>query len=194
MAKGKARPVEAVTVSRDARVQRTDEAPLTLAGRDVELSLLAAAAVAVEHGGSQVVQIVAPAGMGKSTLIDAAVAATTNLRTVSITGGRYLRLSPFAVTAAALRELLGLLEEPATPGAARELAERIDTLTPDLTAWAPLIGVALGISLPNTAEVDALEPQYRAHRLHQSVLALAAAASELMRGKAVHPANSPFQK
>ena len=177
MAKGKARPVEAVTVSRDARVQRTDEAPLTLAGRDVELSLLAAAAVAVEHGGSQVVQIVAPAGMGKSTLIDAAVAATTNLRTVSITGGRYLRLSPFAVTAAALRELLGLLEEPATPGAARELAERIDTLTPDLTAWAPLIGVALGISLPNTAEVDALEPQYRAHRLHQSVLALAAAAS-----------------
>ena len=51
------------------------------------------------------------------------------------------------------------------------LGALVDELAPELRPWLPLLAVPLDLDPPSTPEVDALAPEFRRARLHESVIA-----------------------
>lgn len=165
-AKGKSKPI--VTYAVDLQTESLGpvaHAPASLVGRQEELDALLAGAAQVGNGRSgQVIEVVGPAGIGKSRLIDEAVR-SWRLRTWRIpcdafTGGRPYR--PFGVVA---RHLLGLGEDIPAEEVAVNLLATLDLSAPALLPWAPLLAEVFQVSLPSTRQVDDLEPRFRRRRL-----------------------------
>ncbi|MDT4936975.1 MAG: hypothetical protein QOG80_646, partial [Pseudonocardiales bacterium] len=163
--KGKAQPVEAIVVGdlrRASEPVAVDRLPLI--GRDAELATLLAAADQAAIGRGAVVDIVGPAGIGKSRLIEE-LTARVEARSMWADGDIYGRATPYQPMHRMLRATLGLPPdvEPSIVGAS--LRDLIAGTAPDLAPLLPLIGIAAGVDLPSTPEVDRLDPEVRRVRL-----------------------------
>ncbi len=170
--KGKAAPVRAVRV--DGVVGRRAEAgdasaALPLIGRDQELGTLLGSVDRARAGRGIVVEIVGEAGIGKSRLLQELVARSSGTRIVVAAGELFRAATPYGVIRMVLREALGL---PSDADDARTV-DRLHELTvdelPELAPWAPLLAVPLGVDVPRTPEVDALEGRFRRPRLQALV-------------------------
>ena len=162
-AKGKAALVEASLVEgrADRSLPPTDEGDTAVPpGRDRQLAQLVEAHRQAVAGQTAIVEVVADAGMGKSTLVAAASARFEVGTQLVVTGGRYLQLSPFAALAPPLRHALGLpaLGDPSEAARLEELVSRVD---PTLLPWLPLLAVPLGIEVAPTPESEAVDPAFR---------------------------------
>ncbi len=146
--KGKRAPVQARVVGRAASGRRREQSA-TLVGRARELAVLGRALDAHHEGRGEVVEIVAPPGMGKSHLV-AAFTADGPHPDLVVTGEIGQSIVPFAAIAPPLRSFLHLDPDPAA--AAVELAGRVGVL-------APLVAAALGLELGATDESAAIEPR-----------------------------------
>lgn len=142
-----------------------------LVGRDAEVEALLAEAAAARAGTGRVVELVGPAGMGKSRLVEELRARASEQPVVQVGCSRYEASTPYHAVAQLLCEVLGLPER-AGPD---DLHAAVDAQAPALVAWLPLLGDVLGIDVPDTPLTTDLGAGFRTQRTVQAVEELLAA-------------------
>jgi class 3 adenylate cyclase/tetratricopeptide (TPR) repeat protein len=163
--KGKREPVAALAVGDLRRASEPvtgDRLPLV--GRDAELGVLLAAAQSAKAGRGAVVDIVGDVGIGKSRLIEE-LTDRFAARTLWADGDIYGRSTPYQPMQRLLRRTLGLPVDVQPSTVARALSDLVQGTAPDLAPWLPLIGIAAGVDLPATPQVQRLDPELRRERL-----------------------------
>ena len=182
--KGKKAPlavcsVVGLTASHEPKAAATTTPVL---GRAAELRQLARHVDAVRQGRGAVVRVVGEPGMGKSQLVDTALAAWPD-PVVRTRGHEFERSTLFGAAARLLREAVDI-DVSASPEAAGErLALVVANSAPDLVERLPLIADVARAVVTSTRAVDAVRPEFR---LEQTVVATVA----LLR--AVRPASTVF--
>jgi class 3 adenylate cyclase/tetratricopeptide (TPR) repeat protein len=168
--KGKAEPVQASAVgAAHARTSRRSSTPLV--GREDELEILLQAFRAAADGSGRMVEIVAEPGMGKSRLIEELRARATPIYSASAECDEYETATPYHPFATILHALLGL-DVVDGEDEASALRAAVEAVAPQLMPFLPLIGVPLGIELPDTPETKLLEDRFRKERVHEVTIEL----------------------
>jgi class 3 adenylate cyclase/tetratricopeptide (TPR) repeat protein len=168
--KGKTEPVQASAVgAAHSRTSRRTSTPLV--GREDELEVLLQAFRTAASGSGQIVEIVAEPGMGKSRLIEELRARATPIYSVSAECDEYETATPYHPFATILRALLGL-DVADDEREASSLRVAVEAAAPHLLPFLPLLGVPLGIELPDTAETKLLEDQFRKERVNEVTIEL----------------------
>lgn len=163
--KGKRDPIDAVVVGDLRRASEPVAAQrLPLVGRQAELRTLLDASELAVVGRGQVVEIVAPAGIGKSRLIEE-VTSLTPARPLWADGDIYGRSTPYQPMQQLLRRTLALPPDVDDATLTTVLRDLVAGSAPDLLPWLPLLGVVAGLELPSTPEVDLLDPGMRRIRV-----------------------------
>jgi predicted ATPase/class 3 adenylate cyclase len=177
--KGKRRPVQAYSVEGTRRSssgpQRHAILDLPFVGRNDEIERLQALAAQVRSGRGAGLQIVGPAGIGKTRLIDEVCLRIPDLRCVRVTCEAYEAATPFA----AVRRLLGVVlavSDESSPDAVRSAVTELSRAeAPELEPWLPLVMSAMDVPDTDTAETATLAPQYRAQKTTEAIAGLLAA-------------------
>jgi class 3 adenylate cyclase/tetratricopeptide (TPR) repeat protein len=154
-------PVAVVTSTEGAAELADRSAPFI--GRTEELARLRGLLAAASTGDGAVVTVSGPAGVGKSRLVEHAVAETP-LPVLRTRGDRYGATSPFRTLQALLRPLLDV---PATATAAEAGAVLVDVVAQraaHLLPWLALAAPAVRADVPVSDEVEALDDAYRGER------------------------------
>ena len=163
-AKGKSEPVYAFLVDGiHAREERADAAPLVGRNHELEVLLDAFASASVYSG--KLVEVVAEPGMGKSRLIEELRVRATPVHARSAQCDEYEVASPYFAFRGVMRALLEL-DADAGPD---ELRRSVETSATHLLPYLPLIGVPLGIEIPDTPETELLEDRFRKSRLEETI-------------------------
>jgi class 3 adenylate cyclase/tetratricopeptide (TPR) repeat protein len=172
--KGKRHPVHAFSVGALRRREQRTATTLPLVGRDDEMHVIERAVAAVRAGDGRVVEIVGEAGIGKSRLADELLRTAEGLPTLRLICDPYEANTPYAPFWWLLHDLLGV--DAAAPRADVEaaLVARVQTATPDLLPWLPLLGSVLDLELAPTPETAALQPEFRRDRLDATLAAFLA--------------------
>jgi class 3 adenylate cyclase/tetratricopeptide (TPR) repeat protein len=170
--KGKAKPVRAMSVGAKTGEQRlTVAAELPLVGRVREMRLIERLAQAAAGGQGTLVEIVGEPGAGKSRLIEWLRQATADRVQLTAECERYDSSTPYHVVRRLLRSLLELPAE-GTSGAVTSLFLGKLAHAPEALPWAPLIGAAIGLPVPETPETRDLDEEFRRSRLALAVIEL----------------------
>jgi class 3 adenylate cyclase/tetratricopeptide (TPR) repeat protein len=155
--KGKSKPIDAVVVGDVRRAaEPVSDIRLPLIGRDEELAMLRAAAQRAAAGSGAVVDIVGMPGIGKSRLIEE-LTIGIEARTLWAEGDIYGRVTPYQPMQRLLRRTLELPGDVADDTVTAALEDLVRGSAPDLLPWLPLIGIAAGLDLRSTPEVDMLD-------------------------------------
>ncbi len=168
--KGKARPVHAVDVgpvNREA-TPRTLSAG-ALVGRDEQLRTLLAAVADVRARRGRYVDIVGEAGLGKTRLLDEVRRAARDLAVVTVVCDEFESSTPYHSFRLLLRDLLGIRARDDHDGVAARLEARVRDNLPSLVPWLPLLGVPLGLTLPDTEQTRTLSDEFRKRRVEEVV-------------------------
>ncbi len=175
--KGKAQPVRAWSVgpATGSRTRHATLEQLPLTGRDAELAQLRDALAAARAGGGRHVEIVGEAGVGKTRLLDALREEATGFRALHAVCEAYTATTPYAVWQELLREASGFGRDDPDDAVEQRLRSTVTGATPQLLPWLPLIGIAFGLDLPATPEVEMLAEKNRRPKLHESVESFLAA-------------------
>jgi class 3 adenylate cyclase/tetratricopeptide (TPR) repeat protein len=159
--KGKQKAVTPLAIT--SLRQPTIGTELPLIGRDAELDLLLRAAEEARAGRGSLVEVVAPAGVGKSRLVVELTRRADGLATLAVACEEYGRTEAFGTARRLIWRALGAdATDPTTAAAA--LGARLSQRAPDLVPLLPLLGPILGAEIPDTAETAAIAPQFRADR------------------------------
>ena len=166
--KGKAEPVQAYAVgaASGARARRT-EAPLV--GRDEELRTLLDAVESARRYEGRVVEIVGDPGIGKSRLIEELGERVHPDSFIPIQCDEYEATTPYHPFALLLRSLLAADGKQAASVGGERLRLEVERAAPHLLPWLPLIGVPLGLSIPDTPETEPLQDEFRKQKLEEVV-------------------------
>jgi class 3 adenylate cyclase/tetratricopeptide (TPR) repeat protein len=165
MVKGKSQPVSAAVVGQPLGRQRGSRT-LPLIGRALELAELHRAFDDATAGRGGVIEVVGEPGVGKSRLVAELTDELAAVPVVEVSGGVYARNSPYFALRAPLRALLGAPAQADDDQVEAALRATVAAHVPALEPWIPLLDVLVGLELPVTPEIDALDPQFRAIRLH----------------------------
>ena len=185
MVKGKSQPVHTAVVRTigprspaggepHATERSTSSVAVPLIGRTAELErLVSLGHRAADTGNGAGVVVTGEAGIGKSRLFDEVIDAT-GLPYVWVEAEAFQSTTPYAAVRSVLRPLLGIRPgagEPEVVDRLRALAQLADAPIGRL----PLAGLALGVEMASTPEVEEISPNFLRDALHREVLALLAA-------------------
>ncbi|WP_256842353.1 adenylate/guanylate cyclase domain-containing protein [Ornithinimicrobium cryptoxanthini] len=175
--KGKRAPVQAYAVGEPEGSRAREEGPATpLIGRDDELAVLTAAWACAGQSQGRVVEIAAEVGMGKTRLIQELLAVASPQRVVRAECRLYQTATPYFPFRTLLRTAWGL-DDPDPATTAAELTDLVSHAAPGLQPWLALLGIPLGLSLPESPQVAQLDDQFRPARTLAAVAALLQATS-----------------
>lgn len=169
--KGKSQPVAASLVGRpasaDPEVAGEDGA---FVGQEGELTDLLRRADAAAGGSGSAVELVGPAGIGKSRLVAEAIRRWP-LATLRVACEEYSR-SPYRPFRRLFRRLLAVADDAPHDVAGDALRQAVQTLAPDLVAYLALIGDVVDVPLPAGPEVRDLDPRFRRPLLERCAVQL----------------------
>ena len=167
--KGKSQPVPVVTLSEPLESRRQDSTEDVLVGRDAEMAVLRRATEQLINGSGSVVEVVGEPGIGKTRLVDEAVAEATDVNVLRCDCERTGAATPYRPVRRLLHQILGTNSgmDPDTIGNC--LQDCVATAAPELAPWVSLLGVVLDVTLPPSPEVAELEEQHRAERVPELV-------------------------
>lgn len=174
--KGKSAPVHAYAVGPEVGsrwVDATTELPFT--GRAVELTALRSELEKTSAGQGSLAVVVGGRGLGKSRLVQEALAGAPDLRVVEVRGEPYATATPYRALRDPFRRILGV-EDGDDAQRATRLARAVEAIDPSLMPLLPLIGDVAHVVVPATPEVDEIEPRFRRDRLADAVERLLGAA------------------
>ncbi len=160
MVKGKRRPVEASTLGTTQRRETRTAVVLPLVGRAAELATFHEYLDAVRHGKGRAIELVGPAGIGKSRLIEELRRLAIDLPVLGIACDPYEATSPYAAVWWLLHDVLAQPPTAESEVVADALAQAVAWHTPELEPWLPFLGVPLDLDLPPTPEVAAIAPEF----------------------------------
>lgn len=177
LVKGKARPVQALSIGPQQGERSDPTGRIPLVGRETEMSVLRAALADAVEGRGQVVQIVGEPGIGKSRLVtelrdDTETTPTTFLLT---TCDEYESTTAYFPFRTLVRDMLGLAHDSGTDQVVPVLTAQVANSAPTLLPWLPLVADVLDVELPPTAETAALDRKFHKARLEEITEALFAA-------------------
>ncbi|MDX6533141.1 MAG: hypothetical protein QOF68_885, partial [Gaiellales bacterium] len=176
--KGKTEPVAADIVERPARrledsaLAETDSSPLI--GRELELDAVTTALECAALAQGALVDVVGEPGIGKSRLMAEIHMMGTALqwKVVRVACDSYGASTPYRAVKALFRHL-GVDSADGNAAAVGALVQTCRTCAPHLEPLLPLVGVALDLDMPETADTRNLDPEFRKPRFE-------AAAAELL--------------
>jgi class 3 adenylate cyclase/tetratricopeptide (TPR) repeat protein len=162
MVKGKAKPVTAFSLGAIGETREPmafTAAPFV--GRDHEAGLLRRALERARDGGRAVVEVVGEPGVGKTRLIGEVRQGAVGLRQIEVVCEPYDGTTPFRSAHVLLSDVLGIEPRQDPDDAVAELREAVERIDPGLLPRLPLLGVVLGIPVPETPETSQLEDRFR---------------------------------
>ena len=172
--KGKARPVEALSVGR-ALGGRSRESLLAdrrfpLKGRQRELATFEAALAGVREGAGRVLEVLGEPGVGKSRLLEELRGMAADLRGLQVTCEAYTATVPHAASRQLLHQVLRVPLDTDAVHAEARLRAAVAAAEPALEPWLPLLSIPLGLDLPPTPAVAELAAEFRRAKLHEVVV------------------------
>ena len=171
--KGKAKPVQALSVGAISGVQRVGIAEdLPFVGRDAEVEALGRLVQQASDGQGALIEIVGEAGVGKSRLLERLRELTADRAQLGAVCERYDSSTPYHVIRRLLRGLLDLPADGSDEATAQLFLAAVTERAPAVLPWAPLIAQAVDLSLPETPETRELEDQFRRARLAAALIEL----------------------
>jgi class 3 adenylate cyclase/tetratricopeptide (TPR) repeat protein len=167
--KGKSKPVPVVTVTEPLDSRRQERTEDVLVGRDAEMAVLRRATEQLIKGSGGVIEVVGEPGIGKTRLVDEAVAEATDVNVLRCDCERTGAATPYRPVRRLLHQVLGTNSgmDPDTIGSC--LQDCVASAAPELAPWVSLLGVVLDVTLPPSPEVAELEEQHRAERVPELV-------------------------
>lgn len=166
--KGKKLPLRAISVGAPEGSRAQQGSGLPLIGRDRELAMLTSAWEKALAGKGQMIEVAAEAGMGKSRLLEEFIATSQPEDLVSAECRLYQAATPYFPFRALLRGAWGL-EDLGPVETRKALTALIEAKAPELEPWLSLIGVAIGLEVAESPEIEMLEDQFRPARTLASV-------------------------
>ena len=164
--KGKSKPVPVVTLGELLESRKQQNSEDFFVGRDTEMAILQDAAEQLINGsGGGLVEVVGEPGIGKTRLVDEAVAHVSNVTVLRCDCERTGAAAPYTPVRRLLHHVLGTSSAMDPNAIARCLQDCVTAAAPELTPWVSLLGVVLDISIPPSSEVAELEEQHRAERI-----------------------------
>jgi class 3 adenylate cyclase/tetratricopeptide (TPR) repeat protein len=167
--KGKSKPVPVVTLGEPLEPRRQQNSEDAFIGRDAEMAILRGATEQLINGSGGLIEVIGEPGIGKTRLVDEAVARAGEVTTLHCDCERTGAGSPYTPVRRLLHQVLGTNSsmDPAT--LANCLQDCVTTAAPELRPWVSLLGVVLDVTIPPSPEVAELEEQHRAERVPQLV-------------------------
>jgi class 3 adenylate cyclase/tetratricopeptide (TPR) repeat protein len=181
--KGKAAPITAFSVGQ-MRAERGggDSISVPFIGREREMRLLREMFDALPERGASVVELLGPAGIGKSRLLRELRGPAGDAAWFEAAAEPYEATSPYFIFRRLLRTMLGLHPRRQTPDDAAAVQAQVERLAPDLLPWLPLIGMVLDLPFEETPGSAQLEHRFRRARLHEATVQLM---TRLLPGRSV---------
>ena len=172
--KGKAHPLQAYAVG-DELGTRLDGADnqLPFTGRADEVAALR---LVLSGEGDHVVTIVGDTGLGKSRLVEEALA-ETGARPFSVCGEQYTASAPYGALREPLRALFGVVRAD-RQAMSRVFRAGVEALDPSLRPFLPLLAEAANLDVEPTPEVDSIDLEFRRARLADLLEGLLAKAAD----------------
>lgn len=175
LVKGKAHPVQALSIGRQQGERSGPTGRVPLVGREAEMAVLRTALASCLEGRGQVVQIVGEPGIGKSRLVDELRADSerrddsdaTPVAFLLTTCDEYESTTAYFPFRSLLRDVLGLAHGSGTDQVVPVLTEQVTRAAPELLSWLPLVADVLDVELPATAETAALDPKFHKTKLEE---------------------------
>ncbi len=175
--KGKALPQIVYRVGAElGPKEATNGHGLQFHGRQVELAVLRERIEAVADGHGDVITLIGAAGLGKSRLVREALG-SDHPALVDMHAEPYGSSNSYRVVRDPVRALLGLVGTDAV-SLVRQLRSTVSAKAPELEPYLPLIGDAVQLPVPATAESDSIAPQFRADRTADVVVELIQAVND----------------
>jgi tetratricopeptide (TPR) repeat protein len=115
----------------------------------------------------RIVELVAEPGVGKSRLTEELRSRAGEARVLGVECQEYEASTPYFAFRTIFREVLASDDEQHDE-LERRLRERIETTAPHLVAWLPLLGLVLGLEIPDTEDTAALGDEFRKTRLQEA--------------------------
>jgi class 3 adenylate cyclase/tetratricopeptide (TPR) repeat protein len=160
MVKGKRRPVEASTLGATQRRESRAAPVLPLVGRERELDAVRTDLDAVHAGAGRAVEVVGPAGIGKSRLTEEIRGLAAGARLLTVACDPYEASTPYATFWWLLHDVLAQRPTADRADVAISLRDAVLRDAPDLEPWLPLLGVPLDLEFPTTTEVESIAPEF----------------------------------
>jgi class 3 adenylate cyclase/tetratricopeptide (TPR) repeat protein len=163
--KGKSKPVPVVTLGEPLEPRRQQNSEDFFVGRDAEIAILRDATEQLINGSGGFIEVIGEPGIGKTRLVDEAVALTSDVTVLRCDCERTGAATPYTPVRRLLHHVLGTNSSMDPNAIARCLQDCVTAAAPDLTPWVSLLGVVLDITIPPSSEVAELEEQHRAERI-----------------------------
>jgi class 3 adenylate cyclase/tetratricopeptide (TPR) repeat protein len=171
--KGKAEPVTAFLVG--PMIGAREAAPiveLPLIGRGEEIDALEDGLRWLAAGNGGLIEIVGPAGIGKTRLLGELRSRSPDLASLSAACDLYASSTPYHPFRRLLTNLLEIPLGASEAQAAASLRAQVAAEAPELEPWLPLLGLMLDLELPPTREVEQLGEEFRKERLEEAAVEL----------------------
>jgi class 3 adenylate cyclase/tetratricopeptide (TPR) repeat protein len=163
--KGKSKPVPVVTLGEQLEPRRQQNTEDFFVGRDAEMAILRDATEQLIKGSGGLIEIVGEPGLGKTRLVDEAVAQASDVTVLHCDCERTGAATPYTPVRRLLHHVLGTSSAMDPNAIAKCLQDCVTAAAPDLTSWVSLLGVVLDVTIPPSPEVAELEEQHRAERI-----------------------------
>jgi predicted ATPase len=169
-AKGKAEPVHASIVGPILGRREARQGGLPLIGRDAELQVLMEVLDQARDEHGSIVEIGGEPGHGKTRLVGELIARSPDFQVIRSRCEEYESTTPYFPMRAVMRAVLGLDAAADTDEVVDQLAAAVMALDSGLEPWIPLLGILLGVDMPDTAETAALDDRFLRERLLEVAL------------------------
>jgi class 3 adenylate cyclase/tetratricopeptide (TPR) repeat protein len=170
-AKGKAALVHASIVGPVVGIKASRQAGQPLIGREAELEAILDVMQVARDGRAGIIEIRSEPGMGKTRLIEEVIARSPDFEVIRSRCEEYEASTPYFAFRAIMRAALRVSDDADTPVVIERLRESVTVVDAELLPWLPLLGVLLGLDLPDTPETAALEEQFIRDRLTEVAVA-----------------------
>lgn len=160
--KGKSEPIVAHKVRSATGLIRRDSVANRLVGRRTELEALTGAIGEL----GRAVELIGPAGVGKSRLLDAAWDSAEGLVVYQAACTPYGAGVPYSVFRPLLRGGTRIADQATPEEAGLRLLDIVSRVAPHAVPMLPLLAVPFGAAVPPTPEADAIDPEFRRVRIH----------------------------
>jgi len=167
--KGKSKPVPVVTLGKPLEPRRQQNSEDVFIGRDAEIAILRGATEQLINGSGGLIEVIGEPGIGKTRLVDEAVAQAGAVTTLRCDCERTGAGSPYTPVRRMLHQVLGTNSSMDPDTIANCLQDCVITAAPELRPWVSLLGVVLDVTIPISPEVAELEEQHRAERVPELV-------------------------